>query len=137
MSIDVIKTWWSELGYRCSNVNNEALCYFEQICNEIPTDKIFSTFSRDGVEKLPQLFSLLDRVKALEASRKIFNKLQELRQKNEGSLSPSSKNSVSQDDVSILECVGGYILCKLKKSGLPTHTRFFFWNNCATLKVRF
>ena len=81
VSVDVIKTWWSELGYRCSDLNNEALYYFEQTCNEIPTVKIFSTFSRDGVEKIPQLFSLLDREKALEASKKIFNKLLELRQK--------------------------------------------------------
>ena len=110
--------------------------FFQQICNEIPTDKIFSTLSRDGVEKIPQLFSLLDRVKALEASRKILNKLLELRQ-NEGSSSPSAKNSVTQDDIFVLEYVGGYILCKLKKSELPTHARFYFWNNSATLKVRF
>ena len=62
MSVDLIKTWWSALGNQCSDLNNEALYYFEQICNEIPTDKIFSTFSRDGVQKIHQLFSLLDRV---------------------------------------------------------------------------
>ena len=137
MSVDVIKTWWSELGYRCSDLN-EALYYFEQICNEIPTDKISSTFSQDGLEKIPQLFSLLDRVKALEASRKIFNKPLDLRQKNEGSLSPSTKNSVTQDDTSILEYVRGYILCEPKKKKRATHAHeIFFWNNSATPKVRF
>ena len=51
------------------------LCYLIYVCIEIPSSKIFPNFSKDGLKKIPLLLNTSSRFEALEARRKVFDKL--------------------------------------------------------------
>ena len=117
-SHNLLISWWEEIEGETTLFSNEAATYFYEIFNKTCSNKLFTKFSQDGIDKIPNMFPDLNRIEALELAQKMFDKAlasrASRREKKCGAISQTG-NPVSDDDRHIIEYIAGYILSKLRK----------------------
>nr|XP_039265777.1 uncharacterized protein LOC120341353 [Styela clava] len=105
----LIKEWWRSAGGKDEHLSHDAIQYFKLLHKE----NSMLRFSCDAVTVIPNLFPSINRHTALEQTRIVFDHFERFLDEKD-KIQPA-ETIVTDEELAIVEYIGGYILQKLRK----------------------